>query len=158
VSAGLAGSLAAKAATSTIPIIFVGIGDPVVAGVVPRLAQPGGNVTGVTNIPDHAFLGKHLELLKEAVPGLTRAALLLYMLDPFHARRIPPVETAAKTLGVHLYPVYVEAPQDFEAAFSAMRRRGGRRPAGVLHAVLSRAPRPDCGLDGQKPAAGHRQQ
>jgi ABC-type uncharacterized transport system substrate-binding protein len=90
VSAGLAGSLAAKTATSTIPIIFVGIGDPVVAGVVPSLAQPGGNVTGVTNIPDHAFLGKHLELLKEAVPGLSRAALLLYKLDPFNARRIPP--------------------------------------------------------------------
>jgi ABC transporter substrate binding protein len=58
VSVGLAGSLAVKAATRTIPIIFVGIGDAVVAGVVPSLAQPGGNVTGVTNIPDHAFLGR----------------------------------------------------------------------------------------------------
>jgi putative ABC transport system substrate-binding protein len=124
VSAGLAGSLAAKAATSTIPIIFVGIGDPVVAGVVPSLAQPGGNVTGVTNIPDHTFLGKHLELLREAVPGFTRAALLLYALDPFNARRIPPVETAAKSLGVHLYSVHVEAPQDFETAFSTMRCQG----------------------------------
>ena len=123
VSSGLAGSLAAKAATSTTPIIFVGIGDAVVAGVVPSLARPGGNVTGVTNIPDHAFLATHLELLREAVPGITRMALLLYALDPFNARRIPPVETAARTLGVHLHLVEVDAPNAFEAAFSAMTRQ-----------------------------------
>jgi putative ABC transport system substrate-binding protein len=124
VSSGLEGSLAAKAATSTTPIIFVGIGDPVVAGVVPSLARPGGNVTGVTNIPDHGFLTTHLELLREAVPRLTRVALLLYALDPFHARRIPPVETAARTLGVHLHLVEVDAPNAFEAAFSTMTRQG----------------------------------
>jgi putative tryptophan/tyrosine transport system substrate-binding protein len=95
-----------------------------VAGVIPSLARPGGNVTGVTNIPNRSFLAKHLELLREAVPGITRVALLLYALDPFNARRIPPVETAAKTLGVHLHLVYVESPHDFEAAFSAMKRQG----------------------------------
>jgi len=124
VSSGLAGALAAKAATSTAPIIFVGLGDPVVAGVVPSLARPGGNVTGVTNIPDHAFLATHLELLREAVPGITHVALLLYALNPFNARRITPVETAARTLGVHLHLVEIEAPNDFEAAVSAMTRQG----------------------------------
>jgi putative ABC transport system substrate-binding protein len=124
VSSGLAGSLAAKSATSTTPIIFVCIGDPVVAGVVPSLAQPGGNITGVTNIPDHAFVGTHLQQLREAVPGITHMAPLLYALDPFHARRIPPVETAARTLGVHLHLVEVDAPNAFEAAFSAMTRQG----------------------------------
>jgi putative tryptophan/tyrosine transport system substrate-binding protein len=124
VSSGLAGTLAVKAATSTLPLIVVGIGDPVVAGVVPSLAWPGGNVTGVTNIRDHAFLAKHLELLREAVPSITRVALLLYALDPFNAHQITSVETAAKTLGVHLHLVYVEAPHDFETAFSAMKLQG----------------------------------
>jgi putative tryptophan/tyrosine transport system substrate-binding protein len=78
VSHGLAGSLAAKAATTTIPIIFGGVGDPVVGGLVPSLARPGGNATGVTNVPDHAFFATHLALLTEAVPGVTRVALLLY--------------------------------------------------------------------------------
>ena len=108
VSNGLAGSLAAKAATSTMPIIFVGVGDPVVGGFVPNLAQPGGNVTGVTNIPDYACFAKHLALLVEAMPGVTRVALLLYALDPFRAGKIPPVETAARALGIHLHLVDVE--------------------------------------------------
>src|SRR5262245_61900965 len=85
VSAGLVGSQAAKAASSTIPIILVGGGDPVAGGLVSNLAQPGGNIKGVTNIPDHAFFAKHLALLLEAVPGVTRVALLLYILDPFRA-------------------------------------------------------------------------
>jgi putative ABC transport system substrate-binding protein len=124
VSVGLAGSQAAKAATSTIPIIFGGSGDPVVGGLVPSLARPGGNVTGVSNIPGHEFFATHLALLMEAVPGITRVALLLYALDPFHANRTPPVETAARASGVHLNLVEVEAPHDFEAAFSAMTRQG----------------------------------
>jgi ABC-type uncharacterized transport system substrate-binding protein len=69
-------------------------------------------------------MGKQLGLPKEAVPGITRVALLLYGLDSFNARRIPPVEMAAQTLGVHLHLVYVETPQDFEAAFATMRRQG----------------------------------
>jgi putative ABC transport system substrate-binding protein len=123
VSSGRAGSLAATHATSTIPIIFVGIGDPV-PELVPSLARPGGNVTGVTNIPDAAFFAKHLELLREAVPGVTRVALLLVARDPFNADRIQPVETAARAVGVDLLLVEVEGPQDFERAFSAMTLQG----------------------------------
>jgi putative ABC transport system substrate-binding protein len=124
VSWGLAGSLAAKAATSTIPIIFFAVGDPVVSGLIPSLARPGGNVTGVTNIPDHAFFAKHLELLMEAVPGVTRVALLLSAGDPFNASRITPVERAAQAVGIELHLVEVEVPHGFEAAFSAMTHRG----------------------------------
>ena len=78
----------------------------------------------MTNIPDHALFAKHLALLLEAVPGVTRVALLLYMLDPFRANKIPPVETAARAVGVHLQLVDVEASDDFEAAFAAMTRQG----------------------------------
>jgi putative tryptophan/tyrosine transport system substrate-binding protein len=120
VSHGLAGSLAAKAATPTIPILFGGVGDPVAGGLVPSLARPGGNATGVTNLLDDAFFATHLALLLEAAPGVTRVALLLYAQDPFRAHKIPPVETAARAVGVHLQLVDVETPQDFEAAFAAM--------------------------------------
>jgi putative ABC transport system substrate-binding protein len=123
VSGGRAASLAAKHGTSTIPIIFVGIGDPV-PELVPSLAQPGANVTGVTNIPDAAFFAKHLELLREAVPDLTSVALLLVARDPFNASRIQPVETAARGAGMDLRLVEVEGPQDFEAAFAGMTRQG----------------------------------
>jgi putative ABC transport system substrate-binding protein len=118
-----AGTLAAKAATHTIPIIFVGGGDPV-PEVVPSFARPGGNVTGVANMPGWEFFTKHLDLLMQAVPGVTRVALLLAAGDPFNAERRQPVETAARAVGVHLHPVEVEVPHGFEAAFSTMTRQG----------------------------------
>ena len=124
VSFGRAASLAAKAATRTIPIVFVAGGDPVVGGLVPSLAQPGGNITGVTNLTAPAFFAKHLELLLEAVPGLASVALLLQARDPANAERIAPVETAARTVEVHLHLVEVETPNDFEAAFSAVTQQG----------------------------------
>ena len=121
---GLAGAHAAKAATQTIPIIFGAVGDPVEGKLVPSLIQPGGNLTGVTNIPDQAFYATHLALLREAVPDLTRVALLLYADDPFRANKIPPVELAATAVGIDLHPVDVATPDGFEAAFAAMRRHG----------------------------------
>jgi len=117
------GSLAAKAATSTLPIIFFAGGDPVPA-LVASLARPGANVTGATNIVGWEFFAKHLQLLMEAVPGVTRVALLLSAGDPFNAERMTPVETAARAVGVHLHPVEVEVPHGFEVAFSAMTRQG----------------------------------
>jgi class 3 adenylate cyclase len=83
-----------QAATQTIPILFTAVGDPVEGGLVPSLTERSGNLTGVTNIPDAAFYATHLALLREAVPRLTRVALLLYADDPFRAGRIPPVDTA----------------------------------------------------------------
>jgi putative ABC transport system substrate-binding protein len=118
-----AATLAAKAATRTIPILFVGNGYPV-PELVPSLARPGGNVTGVTNIPGWEFFAKQLDLLMMAVPGLPRVALLLAAGDPFNADHTTPVETAARAVGVHLHPVEVEVPHSFEAAFSAMTRQG----------------------------------
>lgn len=123
VSANRVGSVAAKAATTTIPIIFVTGGDPV-PELVPSLARPGGNVTGITNLPGWDFFAKHLELLIEATPGITRVALLLRAGGPFHAEMITPVERAARAVGVSLHPVEVAVPEGFEAAFAAMTRQG----------------------------------
>jgi ABC transporter substrate binding protein len=94
VFSGLAGAHALQAATQTIPILFTAVGDPVEGGLVPSLTERSGNLTGVTNIPDAAFYATHLALLREAVPRLTRVALLLYADDPFRAGRIPQVDTA----------------------------------------------------------------
>src|SRR5919109_2501399 len=115
VTSGRAATLAAKHATSTIPIICLCGGDPV-PELVPSLARPGGNLTGVTNIPGYEFFATHLQLLMEAVPGLTRVALLLSAGDPFNANKIPPVETAARALRIELHPVEAEVPQGLEAA------------------------------------------
>jgi len=123
VSDARAGTLALKDATHTIPIVFQGGGDPVPA-IVPNLARPGGNVTGVANISGWEFFAKHLQLLMEAVPSVTRVALLLVAGDPFNADRTTPVETAARAVGVQLHLVEVEGPDDFERAFAAMTRQG----------------------------------
>jgi putative ABC transport system substrate-binding protein len=124
VTTSRAPSLAAKAATQTIPIVFGGGGDPVEAGLVASLARPGGNVTGVSTLMNHAFFAKQLELVREAVPGVTRMALLLYRHSEFNAVLSQPVEEAARSVGVDLQLVAVDGPHDFETVFSAMTRQG----------------------------------
>jgi putative tryptophan/tyrosine transport system substrate-binding protein len=98
-------ALSAKAATTTIPIVFIAGGDPV-PELVPSLARPGGNLTGVTNLTGWDFFAKHLELLMAASPGITRVALLLSAGDAYRAERITPVEKAARAVGIHLHPSY----------------------------------------------------
>jgi putative ABC transport system substrate-binding protein len=110
--------LAAKHATGTIPIVFPGVPDPVGQGLVASLARPGGNITGLS-IQDPELMGKLLELLKEAVPGVTRVAYL------WHSARIGPralqeLETAARSLGMQLQPVEVRDPYPFDQAFATM--------------------------------------
>jgi putative tryptophan/tyrosine transport system substrate-binding protein len=91
--------LAAKQATSLIPIVFATAGDPVGTGIVESLARPGGNVTGLSSQhPDSA--GKRLELLREVVPGLRRLALLAEPGNPFTAVELGEVRTAARTRSV----------------------------------------------------------
>jgi ABC-type uncharacterized transport system substrate-binding protein len=116
-------ALATKAATTTIPIVFIAGSDPV-PELVPSLARPGGNLTGVTNLTGWDFFAKHLELLMAASPGITRVALLLSAGDAYSAERITPVERAARAVGVHLHPMEVAVPDGLEAAFSAMTRQG----------------------------------
>ena len=113
------GALAAKKATATIPIVMVTTGDPVRDGLVTSLARPGGNLTGVTSL-GQALDAKRLELIKEAVPGVTRVAVLLepgsFYTAPFRRER----EGAARALGIELRMLEVHDPSNLEKVLSAM--------------------------------------
>jgi putative ABC transport system substrate-binding protein len=118
----------AREATATIPIVMMSSNDPVRAGYVASLARPGGNVTGVTFIFDE-LAGKRLELLKEAVPAITRVAVLW---NPTHVdNEFQEMQGAARTLGIHLQSLEVRAPGELDGAFQAAsrERRGPHRGA-----------------------------
>ena len=91
-------ALAAKNATSTIPIILVTVGDPVGSGLVASLARPGGNVTGLSLFPTLAIIGKQLELLKEAFPTLSQVAVLANPANPPTSDLLTETERAARSL------------------------------------------------------------
>jgi putative ABC transport system substrate-binding protein len=114
-------ALAAKNATKTIPIVMVITGDPVASGLVASLARPSGNVTGVTALGED-LSGKRLEVLREAVPGVSRVAVLT---NPAYADTEPflkGTERAARTSRVQLRMVEVRDPAELEKAFAAMSR------------------------------------
>ena len=111
---------AAKNATKTIPIITVGGGDPVGLGVVASLARPGGNITGLTGTVGPEIGGKQLELLKEAVPKVSRMAVLWNPTTPGNALALREAETAARALRVELQLLEARRLNDFESAFAAM--------------------------------------
>jgi putative tryptophan/tyrosine transport system substrate-binding protein len=114
--------LAAKQATRTIPIVFAGAGDPVESGLITSLARPGGNVTGLSLLTPE-LVGKCLEQLKEAVPGVSRVAVL-WQPGGFGERTeqdmLKQVEVAGRALGVRLQFVEARGPADFDSAFSDM--------------------------------------
>jgi putative tryptophan/tyrosine transport system substrate-binding protein len=115
-------ALAAKQATSTIPIVMVGTGNPVESGLVASLAQPGGNVTGLT-ILSSELVGKRLELLKEVLPTVSRVAILWNPANPGAALedpRLRAADVAAQALGVQLHRVEARGPEAFDSAFAAM--------------------------------------
>ncbi len=115
-------TLAAKQATSTIPIVFMAGGDPVAWGIVASLARPGGNITGVTSRVGPEIVGKQLELLKEAVPKLSRVAVLRNPTNPDTRVFIREIEVAARSLKLQLHIVEARGPDDFEGAFAAMTK------------------------------------
>jgi putative ABC transport system substrate-binding protein len=110
---------AAKEATDTIPIVMTVSGDPVRAGFVASLARPGGNITGLSNISPQ-LAGKRLELLIEAVRGVTRVAILGPPAHPDWAESA----VAAQPLGVQLHALKVQQPEEFETAFAAATQEG----------------------------------
>jgi putative ABC transport system substrate-binding protein len=115
------GALAAKAATTTIPIVFFGVADPVGSGIVRSLARPGGNITGIS---DNAttLSTKRLALIKQAVPKLQRVAMLWNRDDLGMSMRYEASAGAARSIGVTVQPLGVRAPDDFEGVFEAMDR------------------------------------
>jgi len=122
---------AAKRATSTIPIVFASHADPIGSGHVASLARPGGNLTGVTIIMSETA-AKSLELLKEAVPGLSRVAVIWDPATPSHGPALNAVEVMGRALGLRLQPLAVRSAAEFDSAFTAI---GHERAGGVL--VLS---------------------
>src|SRR6266700_3794532 len=110
---GTAAALAAKSATQQIPIVFTRAADPIASGLVIGLSRPGGNITGVTTLTME--LGaKRLELLKQALPGLTRVAVLFDKDFPTTDLELKEVESAAQSLGVQVHPVGIRRSADLE--------------------------------------------
>jgi len=119
VTAAPSSTRAAMEATATLPIVMAGIGgDPVAAGFVASLAQPSGNVTGLTALVQE-LSGKQLELLKEIVPRLSHVAVLGTSTLPVYAQVLKELERAARALGVQLQYLDVRGPKDVERVFQA---------------------------------------
>lgn len=121
------GVVAAKKATSTVPIVFAGIIDPIASGLVSSLARPGGNITGATfGAGGSAIAGKWLELLKEAIPGIVHAAVLFNSADPQSAETLREIHAAARTLKVKIDPFDAGNDAALEKAFAAMAASGAQ--------------------------------
>jgi putative tryptophan/tyrosine transport system substrate-binding protein len=113
-------ALAAKDATTTIPIVMAGVGDPVGSGLVASLARPGGHVTGLSVLQPEV-VGKQLEFLKAVLPTVSRVAVLWNPANA-HALLMREADVAAQALGVQLHPVEARGPDAFDRAFAAMTR------------------------------------
>lgn len=111
---------ATRRVTPTIPIVFALADRPVEMGLVANLARPGGNVTGLTTL-SFELSAKRLELLKEALPKVTRVAAL-YAPDPRTASTLKEMSAAARVLGIRLQPLEARGPEDFDRAFAEMAR------------------------------------
>jgi putative tryptophan/tyrosine transport system substrate-binding protein len=121
-AAGAALALAAKQATSTIPIVFTGAGDPVATGLVASLARPGGNVTGLSiQAPD--LTGKRLELLCEVMPALRRLAIMANAGNPTDTLQLDEARAAASKLGLEVFPAEIRRAEDIGPSFEALKGR-----------------------------------
>jgi putative ABC transport system substrate-binding protein len=120
-------TIAVQRETRTIPIVFVGVTDPVASSIVARLNQPGGNITGFANM-EASLGGKWLELLSEIVPGLKRAAIMFNPDTSPASTYMPSLETAARSLKVALITAPVHGDVEIETAIIAL----GREPGGGL--------------------------
>ena len=122
VTSGTPQVLAAKQATSVIPIVFATAGDPVGNNLVASLARPGGNVTGLSNLISETG-GKRLEFLREVVPGLRRLAILANVSNPAVVLDMGDVQAAARTLGLEVTTLEIRRAQDIVPGFEALNGR-----------------------------------
>ena len=120
--------LVAKRATSEIPIVMMGAGDPVGTGIVASLGRPGGNVTGMAGVTAE-LAGKLVELLKEALPSVNKVAALCNAPDPFRKPFLKQIQLAGKAQSVDIVPMMVAAGVELDAAFPAM---AGKRIDAVI--------------------------
>jgi putative tryptophan/tyrosine transport system substrate-binding protein len=128
VTAGTPAALAVKRATTTVPLVMVAVGDPVGTGLVPSLARPGGNLTGLSSIaPD--LEGKRLQLLREVVPALSHVAMFINSLNSFHVSSMRQARAAAQAMGIKLQLHDIRKSEDLDDAFAAIRKE---RPDALL--------------------------
>jgi putative ABC transport system substrate-binding protein len=128
VTAGTPATLAVKKATSTVPLVFIAVGDPVGTGVVPSLARPGGNLTGLASIsPD--LESKRLQLLREINPGLSHVAFLFNPSNPFYVTSMKQANAAIKALQMKLLSLPVSKTEDLDGAFDKILKE---RPEALL--------------------------
>jgi putative tryptophan/tyrosine transport system substrate-binding protein len=127
-------ALAAKQATTTIPIVMAAVADPIGAGLVQSLARPGGNITGFSNMAAETA-GKSVELLRDMLPSLRRVAVLANPLDPFTRPFLEQVHLAGRIASIEIAPVAMaRAPEEVDAAFATMAQE--RAEAVVVQAVF----------------------
>jgi putative ABC transport system substrate-binding protein len=149
VTGGFTATQAAKRVTSTIPIVMAHASDPVRDGLVASLSRPGGNVTGLSHMASE-LAGKRLELIKEAVPKVSRVAVLLNTTNPMQAFNFKETEFAAGSLGVTLQPIEVREANDFEDAFQAAIRGRAEALIAFADALLNAHRRTIVGLATKK--------
>jgi putative tryptophan/tyrosine transport system substrate-binding protein len=144
-------SLAAKQATTDIPIVVI-VGDPVETGIVPSLARPGGNITGVSLMAS-ALNGKSVELFRDMLPSLRRVGVLGHATNPVFAKSmLNEVLAAGRPTGTEIQPVVmVSGPNEFESAFMTMVRE--RADAVVVQGSLAIKPVTDMAIKYRLPAA-----
>ncbi len=123
-----ASTLAARDATTTIPIVMVGVADPVGTGIVASLARPGGNITGI-GVNAAEISAKRVQLLREAVPNLSRVAVLWNSTFKSMTLGYQQIERSAPALGVTVDSIRVSSSRDFDQAFAALARN---RPGGLV--------------------------
>src|SRR5205814_229566 len=119
-TAGPDATRAARQATSTVPIVMIAATDPRVLGVA-SFARPGGNLTGVTIGPPELVLEKRLQLLKEALPAVSRVAVVWDVNRSAETSRTAPMATAARALGLRLQHLDVKSGRDFDATFAVAK-------------------------------------
>ena len=117
-------AMAVRRATASVPIVFVGVVDPVGLGLVPSLGRPGGNITGLTTTSAD-LAGKRLELLRAAVPNLRRVSVLWHPANPTNPIQLKGAQAAARALGVQLESVSIQGPNDFDSVGKAVRGADG---------------------------------
>jgi putative ABC transport system substrate-binding protein len=145
VTPGTPASMAAKKATSTIPIVFAGVADAVGAGLVATFARPGGNITGLTSISAQLG-GKRLELLKVVVPKASRVAVVYNPADRSNVLVLEELQEPSRALGLTLQPLPVRGPGEFEGAFAAMTRERAHALFGAAGALTTEHRKPLVGL------------
>jgi putative ABC transport system substrate-binding protein len=140
---------AAKQATNKIPIVMVGVADPIEAGFIASLARPGGNITGTAGLGAERG-GKIIELIREALPSVRRVAVLANPVSLFTKPFLAHIELAARAVDIEIQPIMLRPGEEFDAAFVEMRRK--RADAVIIQASLTRKEAVDLALKHRVPS------